>query len=88
MKNEPMLVYQVSKQELEQIISDAVQKELHNALSHVHFPDIFGLHTACEFLGLTENAIKLKCNKNEIPYMKKNGRLYFSKADLIHYLKQ
>ena len=42
---------------------------------------------AAEFLGLTVPTIYSKCSRNEIPFMKRSKRLYFSSTELMEYLK-
>ena len=41
---------------------------------------------ACDFLSLSKATLYSKVSRNEIPYIKK-GRLYFSSAELLDYLK-
>lgn len=36
-------------------------------------------------LGLTENAIRTRCSRGQIPHHKKHGNLYFSKDELTAY---
>lgn len=43
---------------------------------------------AAEFLGLTVQTIYSKCSRNEIPFMKRSKRLYFSSTELMEYLKE
>lgn len=43
---------------------------------------------AAEFLGLTVPTIYSKCSRNEIPFMKRSKRLYFSSTELMEYLKE
>ncbi len=40
-----------------------------------------------EFLHLSVQTVYGKVSRNEIPVMKRNKRLYFSKAELVDYLK-
>lgn len=40
-----------------------------------------------EFLNLTIPTIYGKVNKHELPVMKRGGRLYFSRTELMNYLK-
>jgi len=42
---------------------------------------------ACAFLNLAQPTIYSLHSRNEIPAMRKNGRLYFFKQDLVDYLK-
>ena len=43
---------------------------------------------AAEFLGLTVPTIYSKCSRNEIPFMKRSKRLYFSSTELMEYIKE
>lgn len=43
---------------------------------------------AAEFLSLTVPTMYSKVSKNEIPVMKRSKRLYFSRTELLEYLKQ
>jgi len=45
------------------------------------------IHQAAEFLGLTIPTLYSKVSRKLIPYMKQNGRLYFSTDELKAYLK-
>lgn len=39
-------------------------------------------------LGLTENAIRTRCSRGQIPHHKKHGNLYFSENEIkAYYLK-
>lgn len=49
---------------------------------------IFRVKTAAEFLGIAESTLYVLTSKKEVPFYKKNGRIYFMEADLIDYLKQ
>jgi hypothetical protein len=42
---------------------------------------------AAELLGRSINAIRVMVCKNQIKHIKKGGKLYFSKLDLIEYLE-
>jgi len=42
---------------------------------------------AAAFLSLTVPTLYSKCSKNELPYMKRSKRLYFSRIELLEYLK-
>lgn len=45
------------------------------------------IQEAASFLKISVNTIYSKVSRKELPYMKKNGRLYFSNLDLVNYLK-
>lgn len=48
---------------------------------------ILNVNEAAELLSLKVSTIYSKCQRGELPVMKKSGRLYFSKSELIAYLK-
>lgn len=48
---------------------------------------ILNIKEAAGFLGLTVPTLYTKVSKNEIPFMKRSGRLYFSTDELKAYLK-
>lgn len=43
---------------------------------------------AAQFLNLTVPTIYSKVSKGELPYMKRGKRLYFSREELLQYLKE
>jgi len=45
------------------------------------------IQEAAEFLSLTVPTLYSKCSKNELPYMKRSKRLYFSRTELLEYIK-
>lgn len=49
---------------------------------------IFNVQQAANFLNLRVPTIYTKVSKGELSHMKRNGRLYFSRTDLIEYLMQ
>ena len=46
------------------------------------------IQEASDFLKLSVPTLYSKVSKNEIPYMKRSKRLYFSLTELMEYLKQ
>lgn len=46
------------------------------------------IQEAANFLSLSVPTMYSKVSKNELPYMKRSKRLYFSMTELMHYLKQ
>jgi excisionase family DNA binding protein len=46
------------------------------------------IQEAAEFLNLTVPTIYSKVSKNELPFMKRSKRLYFSLSELIEYIKE
>ncbi len=52
-------------------------------------PDqLLTIEQTAEFLNLTKPTIYSLVSRNEIPFMKRSKRLYFSRVELINYLKQ
>lgn len=45
------------------------------------------IQEAAEFLSLTVPTMYSKCSKNEISFMKRSKRLYFSRTELMEYVK-
>ena len=50
--------------------------------------ELFGVNEAASFLNLTVPTIYSKVSKGELPVMKRSKKLYFSKFDLMNYLKK
>lgn len=50
--------------------------------------ELFSVQQTAEFLNLSAPTIYGKVSRNEIPFMKRGNRLYFSKIDLMTYLKE
>lgn len=50
--------------------------------------EIFTVSQAAAFLKMAEPTLYAKCSKKEIPHSKRGGRSYFSKHDLIEWLKE
>jgi hypothetical protein len=49
--------------------------------------EYFGIKAASEFIDKTENALRQMAFLKQIKHIKKGGKLYFSKLDLIEYLE-
>ena len=49
--------------------------------------DLLNIQEAAEFLNLSKSTLYNKVNKRELPVMKKGKRLYFSKVELLAYIK-
>jgi excisionase family DNA binding protein len=52
-----------------------------------HPEQLFTIQKASEFLNLSVPTIYGKVSRDEIPYMKRGKRLYFSPTELMDYLK-
>ena len=66
---------------------DSIMLLLQSAKPDVKESDLLTINEAALFLNLSKNTLYNKVNKNELPYMKKGKRLYFSRAELITYIK-
>lgn len=49
---------------------------------------LLSIQEAAEFLNLTVPTMYSKVSKNELPFMKRSKRLYFSSIELMEYLKK
>jgi excisionase family DNA binding protein len=50
--------------------------------------ELLSVQQAAEFLRLSVPTIYAMTSKGELPFMKRSKRCYFSKSDLINYLKE
>jgi len=70
---------------------DRIEELLFNqSITNAEKPEdeLFSIQQTADFLNLTKQTIYGKVSKNEIPFMKRGNRLYFSKTDLMTYLKE
>ena len=49
--------------------------------------DLMNVHEASEYLNLSVPTIYSKVNRQELPFMKKGKKLYFSREELSQYVK-
>lgn len=50
--------------------------------------ELLNIKQVADKLGLTENAIRTRCSRGQIPHHKKHGNLYFSENEIrAYYLK-
>jgi excisionase family DNA binding protein len=66
---------------------DSIMMFLQSAKPDVTQSDLLTIQEAASFLNLSKHTLYNKVNKNELPYMKKGKRLYFSRVELMAYLK-
>jgi excisionase family DNA binding protein len=65
-----------------------ILKAVQNVQSSTNHPEqLFTIQKASEFLSLSVPTIYSKVSRKEIPFMKKGKRLYFSRTELMDYLK-
>jgi excisionase family DNA binding protein len=78
-------------EDLQTVIIDCVNSCLRDnkqeQSSTNHPEQLFTIQKASEFLCLSVPTIYAKVSRNEIPYMKRGKRLYFSRTELMEYLK-
>ena len=81
----------MTKDELETLIIDCVNACLRNDKSKKEeAPEdvIMTIQQAAEFLSLTVPTMYSKVSKGELPFMKRGKRLYFSRTELMEYIKE
>ncbi len=88
-----MIIVQLDSEQLSNLIQSSVRKVLKETLpqtvGHTEQPEqLFNIHEAAEFLSLKVPTMYSKVSKGELPVMKRNNRLYFSRTELLEYLKQ
>lgn len=77
-----MLLNEVSE------LKGLLKKQQENKPKQESEEQFFNVQKTASFLGLTSATIYSKVSRNELPVMKRNGRLYFSKLELLEYLKE
>lgn len=66
---------------------DNIMLLLQSAKPDVKQGDLLTIQEAATFLNLSKSTLYNKVNKSELPYMKKGKRLYFSRSELMDYIK-
>lgn len=79
-------------EDLQTVIIDCVNSCLRNNKQESKAPtdqpeQLLTIQEAAEFLSLTVPTMYSKVSKREIPVMKRSKRLYFSRTELLEYLK-
>jgi excisionase family DNA binding protein len=83
-----VILSQISTAEFEVLVQEAVQNALRQYLpKETPEEDILSIKEASKFLKLAIPTIYGKTSRQEIPFMKQGKKLYFSRQDLIDYLK-
>ena len=87
-----MIIVQLDKEQLNSIIENAVRNVLDDEKNQMEQaeqePQLLTIGQAAEFLNLTVPTMYCKVSKGEIPFMKRSKRLYFSKSELLQYIKE
>jgi excisionase family DNA binding protein len=83
-------ITQITPPELETLIENSIKKALSiHTQAPQHEPDeLLTVQNAAEFLSLSVPTIYGLISKGQLPVMKRSKRCYFSKIELINYLKQ
>lgn len=80
-------------EELQTVIIDCVNSCLRNNKQESKTPtnqpeQLLTIEQAADFLSLTVPTMYSKVSKGELPVMKRSKRLYFSRTELLEYLKE
>ena len=86
---EQIIVTNINKQELVDIIESTILKLLKSSLGNQSnaFEKPIGVSRASEILMLSIPSVYRKVNKLEIPHFKKGNRLYFYESKLLSYIE-
>ena len=94
MKTETQIQFiAVTPEELAKLISENVKREIRDVLnespkkSQTDPERFLSIQEASELLNLTVPTVYSKVSKGELPFMKRSKRLYFSRTELLEYLK-
>jgi excisionase family DNA binding protein len=88
-----MIIIQLDSEQLSNLIQSSVRKVLKETTPQTVEPtepteQLLTIQEAAEFLSLTVPTMYSKVSKGELPVMKRSKRLYFSRTELLEYLKQ
>ena len=80
-------------EDLQTVIIDCVNSCLRNNMQESKAPtnqpeQLLTIQEAAELLSLTVPTMYSKVSKGELPVMKRSKRLYFSRTELLEYLKE
>jgi hypothetical protein len=84
-------LFNLTTEELETIVINCVNSCLkHNTspVSNLETNKILTIKPAAASIFITVPTLRLKVKNGEISCMKRGGKLYFSEADLLNYLKE
>lgn len=84
--NNPFEVIEARLSNIESLILDIKHKPS-STEEKSQSDQLLTVDQAAKFLNLTKPTIYSKVSKGELPYMKKGKRLYFSKDELLEYIK-
>jgi excisionase family DNA binding protein len=83
-------ITQITPNELELLIHNSLQKILNSHQPQTNEPEaeVLTVPEAAKFLRLSVQTVYTLISKGTLPVMKRSKRCYFSKSDLLEYLKQ
>lgn len=86
---EAVTITQITPSELQHLIESSIQKILSSQkeVEHTNQDELLTVEQAATFLSLSKPTIYGLISKGELPVMKRSKRCYFSKKELIAYLK-
>ncbi len=92
LKFKGMIILQLDSEQLSNLIQCSVRKVLKETQPKTVEPtdqleQLLTIQEAAEFLSLTVPTMYSKVSKGELPVMKRSKRLYFSRTELLEYLK-
>ena len=87
-----MIIVQLDSEQLSNLIQSSVRKVLKETPPQTVEPteqpeQLLTIQEAAEFLSLTVPTMYSKVSKGELPVMKRSKRLYFSRTELMTYIK-
>jgi excisionase family DNA binding protein len=84
-----MIIVQLDSEQLSNLIQSSVRKALKESLPQTveQLEQLLTVEQTAEFLNLSVPTIYSKVSKRELPVMKRGKRLYFSRTELLEYLK-
>jgi excisionase family DNA binding protein len=88
-----MIIVQLDSEQLSDLIQSSVRTALKETQPHRAEPaetpeQLLTIQEAAKFLSLSVPTIYSKVSRGELPVMKRTKRLYFSRTELLEYLKE
>lgn len=85
---ENIVLTTLTTQELKHLIEEALKTTIIEANLSESKEDILSVTEVCEYLNIKRQTIYNLCSQRKIPFIKKMGRLYFVKEDIIYWLEE
>ncbi len=88
-----MIIVQLDSEQLSNLIQSSVRKVLKETTPQTVEPteqpeQLLSIQQAAEFLSLSVPTLYSKVSRGELPVMKRSKRLYFSRTELMEYIKE